>query len=406
MQDSLYLSLGLACVYGAEYCDAGQIAPLKPRTTAAGRATVAKSNTSKATASSQGKLPTQLPTKIGRPATRVIRAQSEAEMSEFDAEPIVPVVATEVIPAPAVSGQPDSPDTQQVDAIQKLRDRSAKARWDDLHQEWLRARKKRQSETETEPSQPPAAEQPVEGSATEEKPFTAETPRAEPTTVPRSATTDAVSNDEHVPGKGVTAPRIPSGRVFLQSQQNDIQPLPGETEAQAKERRRLELEAEEALKVPPAIRDPNAMPKISEIDPNPIDWALPAGRPVPDVDAKRYIKLGGTPYIPRTFERYDYHFAATDVYSNPLYFEDPQLERYGHTLPPLIQPIASVARFGGQLVLFPYQVAMKPFAAKIYPLGWYGPGEYTPYRLYQLPLNAKAAAAEVGTILGVGYATP
>lgn len=412
MQDSLYLSVGLSFAWGACFCQAGEVTAPKSRTTSAGRAAVDTKPTTKGVGRSKimvlsvgpasVKAPASPPKsakKTTRPAARIIRAQNEVEpvASDFEEEPVT-LTAGEVVPPPAAIPEPKAP---QADAIQRLRDRSAKARWDELHQEWLRARKQRQAQAEEVLQQPPAAEQATEGATSTDNPFESEASAAGAKIIPPSSNVrDAAT------GEGVTAPNVAPGRVFLQSQQNQVPQLQGETEAQARERLRLDLEAQEALKVDPPVRDPSAMPKISEINPNPVDWALPAGRPVPELDAKRYVQLGAATYTPRVFPEFTYSFEATNVYSNPLYFEDPTLERYGHTLPPLIQPVASVARFGGQVALFPYQVAMKPLCAKIYPLGWYGPGEYVPYRLYQLPLNPKAVAAEVGTILGVGYVTP
>ena len=39
-----------------------------------------------------------------------------------------------------------------------------------------------------------------------------------------------------------------------------------------------------------------------------------------------------------------------NLWYNPLYFEDAPLERYGHTYHHALQPFASVAKFGKQLI--------------------------------------------------------
>jgi hypothetical protein len=71
-----------------------------------------------------------------------------------------------------------------------------------------------------------------------------------------------------------------------------------------------------------------------------------------------------------------------------------------------LQPFASVGKFSAQLVFLPYQMAYAPPCSRVSPLGWYAPGDYVPYRLYQPPLSGKGAVVEAATILGVGYATP
>jgi hypothetical protein len=84
---------------------------------------------------------------------------------------------------------------------------------------------------------------------------------------------------------------------------------------------------------------------------------------------------------------------ASNLYHNPLYFEDPALERYGH-VHPCVQPFVSVTRIGVQLLGLPYQTVIDTPHTKRYTLGWYRPGEPAPHLCYQIPLNPEAAAAE------------
>ncbi len=108
------------------------------------------------------------------------------------------------------------------------------------------------------------------------------------------------------------------------------------------------------------------------------------------------------PFVPRDWAHIHYCWEPTNLYHNPIYFEDVPLERYGHTRNYLIQPIFSIFKFGIQLVGLPYQMSIYPVWDKQYSLGYYRPGEYVPYKYYQLPLNAKAAVVEAGVISG-GY---
>lgn len=105
-------------------------------------------------------------------------------------------------------------------------------------------------------------------------------------------------------------------------------------------------------------------------------------------------------YTPRNFVEEPKNWDASDVFSNPLYFEDFTLERYGHTYCYGLQPVVSVTRFSGQLALLPYQMAFKPIRQKRYPLGHYRPGEWAPKLLYQIPLNAKATLVQAGVVTG------
>lgn len=97
---------------------------------------------------------------------------------------------------------------------------------------------------------------------------------------------------------------------------------------------------------------------------------------------------------------------ATDFQHSPLYFEDPALERYGHTYPEWLQPFASTARFSVQLVGLPYQMAIDPPDKCMYTLGWYRPGECAPQLFYQVPWDADAAAVEAGVITGLFFVIP
>ncbi len=133
-----------------------------------------------------------------------------------------------------------------------------------------------------------------------------------------------------------------------------------------------------------------------------------AGLPCPDCpweqDLRRIGRKPGEPdipFVPRDFAHIHYCWEPTNLYHNPIYFEDVPLERYGHTRHyMLIQPFFSVSKFALQLVGLPYQLSLDPVWDKQYSLGYYRPGEYVPYKYYQIPWNAKALAVEAGVISG------
>lgn len=111
-------------------------------------------------------------------------------------------------------------------------------------------------------------------------------------------------------------------------------------------------------------------------------------------------------YEPRKFENALYAWEAADLYHYPLYFEDPSLERYGHTYHEALQPFASAARFGVQLIGIPYQATIDPVRKPVYTLGWYRPGECAPKLFYQIPWNSRAAAVQAGVTTGMFYLIP
>lgn len=108
----------------------------------------------------------------------------------------------------------------------------------------------------------------------------------------------------------------------------------------------------------------------------------------------------------RQFIPTQFTWQASNVYHNPLYFEDVALERYGHSHHPLVQPLVSAGKFGVQFVGLPYKMAIDPVWDEEYVLGWYRPGELAPYLFYQVPWNWKAAATAAGTYTGLIFLFP
>ena len=112
------------------------------------------------------------------------------------------------------------------------------------------------------------------------------------------------------------------------------------------------------------------------------------------------------PFPERAFPAVVMPWDAPNFFHYPLYFEDPALERYGHTHHPLVQPVASIGRFGVQLLSMPYQMTIDPPCREVYSLGWYRPGECAPKLHYQVPLDAKAAAVQAATVTGLVFLVP
>ncbi|MCA9004381.1 MAG: hypothetical protein KDA70_03835 [Planctomycetaceae bacterium] len=121
----------------------------------------------------------------------------------------------------------------------------------------------------------------------------------------------------------------------------------------------------------------------------------------------REFQLSHEPYSGRNFTESIYTWEASDLNYNPLYFEDPNLERYGYSRRDLVQPFVSIGRFTGQLIALPYQMSIDPVKKKVYPLGFYRPGEPNiPKRINGVPWNTKAALTEGLTATGLIFILP
>lgn len=127
--------------------------------------------------------------------------------------------------------------------------------------------------------------------------------------------------------------------------------------------------------------------------------ACPREQPVPGQD-RTDVPLFAFPT--RAFPHIHYCWEPSNLYHNPLYFEDFCLERYGHTRHYLLQPIVSTSIFAVQLLGIPYQASIDPIWKKRYTLGWHRPGKFVPYKYYQVPWNTEAALTEAAFVTG-GY---
>lgn len=117
-------------------------------------------------------------------------------------------------------------------------------------------------------------------------------------------------------------------------------------------------------------------------------------------------KLDQGQYVARQASPAVLQWAPTNLYYHPLYFEDPSLERYGHTYHPVVQPFASAGRFATQLVGLPYQMALRPVHSREYALGFYRPGECAPKKHYQIPFNEEAALVQAAAMVGFFFIFP
>ena len=85
--------------------------------------------------------------------------------------------------------------------------------------------------------------------------------------------------------------------------------------------------------------------------------------------------LGDTPLHPRQWRRVTFAWTAASTCHNPIYFDDEQLERYGHCWGPVRQGVVSAVEFYAMVPLVPYFMGVYPPNECIYDLGQYRPGD-------------------------------
>jgi hypothetical protein len=108
--------------------------------------------------------------------------------------------------------------------------------------------------------------------------------------------------------------------------------------------------------------------------------------------------LGNEKFVGRHWSGTTFTYKAAGTCHKPLYFEDVQLERYGHTLNPALQSIFSGAHFFANVGLLPYHIGVNPPNECIYSLGYYRPGDCAPYVIEPFPISIRGAVLEVGAI--------
>jgi hypothetical protein len=114
----------------------------------------------------------------------------------------------------------------------------------------------------------------------------------------------------------------------------------------------------------------------------------------------------GTMYNGRCWDQITYMWKASCLCHKPLYFEDEQLERYGHSWGPCCDPLVSGAHFFCTLPVLPYCMGVNPPGECMYALGHYRPGNCAPYMINPVPLSCRGAAAETGAVAGAIWFLP
>jgi hypothetical protein len=116
--------------------------------------------------------------------------------------------------------------------------------------------------------------------------------------------------------------------------------------------------------------------------------------------------LGNEAYNGRDFVASTMTWKASALCHKPLYFEDVQLERYGHTRGPFVQPFVSGAHFFANVALLPYKMGINPPHECQYTLGYIRPGSCAPWMHQPFPLSARGAATATGFYTGANFLIP
>lgn len=91
----------------------------------------------------------------------------------------------------------------------------------------------------------------------------------------------------------------------------------------------------------------------------------------------------------------------------PLYFEQPNLERYGsHICGDCLASVTATSCFVGCALSLPYQLATEPPRECVYTLGSYRPGGCNPHFLHLSPIRLKGLVAQGAAVSGLVFLFP
>ena len=128
------------------------------------------------------------------------------------------------------------------------------------------------------------------------------------------------------------------------------------------------------------------------------------GRPGNDYPCE--CRLEGEAFRPRRFACTTFTWKAAGYCHKPLYFEHWNLERYGHSHGPWLDPFFSAAHFFVRVPLLPYQMGVELPWECVYPLGYYRPGDCAPWTRPAVPISFRGMAVQAATVTGIVFLLP
>ncbi len=111
-------------------------------------------------------------------------------------------------------------------------------------------------------------------------------------------------------------------------------------------------------------------------------------------------------YEPRAWANSQITWKASNLVHKPLYFEEVNLERYGHTAGPILQPVVSSAHFFANFAVLPYKMGVHSPHECQYALGYYRPGNCAPWITPPVPLSLRGALYQAAAMTGTGLLVP
>jgi hypothetical protein len=167
--------------------------------------------------------------------------------------------------------------------------------------------------------------------------------------------------------------------------------------------------AAEEIVEPAAEGAPRPFRRITEVT---IDAEFPAGALPgdPGTEPEGYIH-SPRPKIDdarlwRGWGEVDFEWSATALCHRPLYFEQVNLERYGYTVGPYIQPVISGAHFFLTIPTLPYKLVAQPPRECVYTLGYYRAGSRVPRRWHHVNWDPTAATVQGAVATGLVFLIP
>ncbi len=111
-------------------------------------------------------------------------------------------------------------------------------------------------------------------------------------------------------------------------------------------------------------------------------------------------------YVPRSWTRLTMTYKASNLCHTPLYFEDVNLERYGHTHGPVLEPLVQSAHFFGNIAILPYKMGVHAPNECTYSLGYYRPGNCAPWITPPVPISLRGALYQGAAVTGLFWLIP
>ena len=121
-------------------------------------------------------------------------------------------------------------------------------------------------------------------------------------------------------------------------------------------------------------------------------WLLPSS-----------CSIGSRGTVARNWTPQTVSWNASGLCHKPLYFENIQLERYGHSRGPFLQPVQSTFHFFRSLVFLPYRTAINPPNECQYALGYYRPGNCAPWLIDPIPFSREGIRRQALVTTGLSF---